>query len=94
MSKYQEIQQDFLGIDMATRGEKWQFAQARMAPEEKRDVFVYCKTIAKMPYSVITRLIWRRILNNYHRMPQARHEVVEYIPVIRKQRRSGDKGRF
>jgi len=100
MGTYQEIQLDFIGVDLATRGEKWQFLQARCSPEEKRDVFLYCKTVIKLPYSVVTRLIWRRLLHNYRTMPQVRYdevkeieratdEVLEYIPIIRKQRYYG-----
>lgn len=97
VAKMAEIQQDWIGIDLETRGEKWQILQARATPEEKRDVFLYCKSVIKLPYSVVTRLIWRRILHNYRTMPQARadeikeieratDEVLEYIPIIRKQR--------
>jgi hypothetical protein len=92
-----DFQQDWIGVDLKTKGNKWQFLQARCSPEEKRDVFMCCKTVIKLPYSVITRLIWRRILYNYRIMPQARmdelkeidratDEVLEYIPVIRRQR--------
>lgn len=92
-----EIQHDFIGVDTATKGEKWESLQARCSPEEKRDVYLYCKTVIKLPYSVITRLIWRRVLHNYRMMPQARNDEVKeiedatdqvlgYLPVIRKQR--------
>ena len=92
-----EYQHDFLGVDMKTKGEKWETLQARATPEEKRDIFLHCKSIIKLPYSVVTRLIWRRIINNYRTMPNlqrepmkeidhATDEVLEYIPIIRKQR--------
>ena len=95
--KMREIQEDWLGTDLETRGVRWETLQARVTPEEKRDIFLYCKTVVKLPFSVVTRLIWRRILSNYRRMPQiqgdsvqevnkATDEVLDYIPIIRKQR--------
>jgi hypothetical protein len=93
-----EYQQDFLGVDLEARGEKWQILQARTTPEEKRDIFLHCKLVLKLPYSVVTRLIWRRIIANYRVMPQIRRDdvmkeieqasedVLMYLPVIAKQR--------
>ncbi len=92
-----EYQQDWIGLDLETKGQKWEMLTARATPEEKRDVFLMCKSVIKLPYSVITRLIWRKILHNYQTMPQIRHneveevekavdEVLEYIPIIRRQR--------
>jgi hypothetical protein len=92
-----EYQQDWLGHDLESKGQKWEMLTARATPDEKRDVFLMCKTVIKLPYSVITRLIWRKILHNYRTMPQVRHneveevekavdEVLEYIPIIRRQR--------
>lgn len=93
-----EFQRDFIGIDLESRGEKWETLQARVSPDEKRDIFLYCKTVAQMPFAVLTRLIWRRILNNYKTMPNVRRdevteiekatdETLEYIPIVRMQRK-------
>jgi len=76
---------------------KWEVLQARVDPEEKQDVVKYCRGVAKLPYSLITRLIWRRIISEYKTMPQARsydamqdvNREVDYVlaqvPVIRQQ---------
>lgn len=93
-----EFQQDFVGLDLEAKGEKLELLQARVEPDFKRDVHFHCKTVIKLSYSVVTRLIWRRILNNYKVMPnlqreslkeveQAVEEVLEYIPIIRRQRK-------
>lgn len=93
-----EIQQDFIGVDLKERGEKWEILQARATPEDKRDIFLHCKANIHLSYSVVTRLIWKRILSNYRSMPQqygdpiseinqAVDEVMEYLPAIRQQRR-------
>ena len=92
-----EYQYDWLGHDLESKGQKWEMLTARATPEEKRDIFMCCRSVIKLPYSVITRLIWRKILHNYRTMPGVRHseiqevekavdEVLEYIPIIRKQR--------
>jgi hypothetical protein len=96
-STYREVQQDFIGTNAATRGNKWESLQARVTPDEKCEIYVHCKQVIKLPYSVVTRLIWRRVISQYRSMPQVRHDemaemnqaaddVMMYIPVIRKQR--------
>ncbi|MFA5320399.1 MAG: hypothetical protein WC418_04380 [Candidatus Omnitrophota bacterium] len=91
-------QQDFLGMNNETRGSKWDVLPARATVEEKRDIFAHCKMVIKLPYSVVTRLIWRKILSDYKSMPQAGRydamqdvnqaveQTVGYMPIIRKQR--------
>jgi trimethylamine:corrinoid methyltransferase-like protein len=81
---------------------KWQFLAARCSPEEKQDIQRFCKGQLKLPYSVVTRIIWRRIISKYREMPQVRKdemseieknvdEVLEYIPVIRRQQKFAPK---
>ena len=76
---------------------KWQTLQARVSPDEKIDVFLYCKSVG-LSYSVITRIMWRKILSNWRTMPQIRseptkeidsalEEVVTYLPVIVRQKK-------
>jgi hypothetical protein len=97
MGIYSNIKEEFVETNDATRGGKWETVSARVTPEEKEDIYRHCKGVIKLPYSVITRLIWRRILNDYRTMPGVRHDemkevetaveqVMVYVPVIRKQR--------
>jgi len=93
-----EFQQNWLGIDLKAKGEKWEMLTARATPDEKRDIYLCCQGQIGLKYSVITRIIWRRILYRFKTYPsemrreaiqeveQAVDEVMEYIPVIRKQR--------
>lgn len=96
-STYSEIQQEFLVADAANRGNKWETLRARVTPEEKAEIYTHCKAIVRLPYSVITRLIWRRIIAQYRTMPNVQHDAVTEvnqavddvmlcIPVIRQQR--------
>lgn len=89
------FQEEWLA-DFQTKGEKWEYLQARCTPDEKREIFLYCKGIIKLPYSVITRLIWRRILHNHRIAPQLKNdeiketeravdEILVYIPAIKNQ---------
>ena len=96
-STYSEIKSDVEVADMASRGSKWETVQARVTPEEKTEIYSHCKLVIQLPYSVITRLIWRRIISQYKSMPNIQHDaltevnmaaddVVLCIPVIRQQR--------
>jgi hypothetical protein len=89
-----EFQQDFLGRDKGDR--KWVSVMARVSEEEKRDIFLYCRSVG-LNYSVLTRIIWKKVLCNLRTMPQVRpdpakeidlalRDVVSYIPVVVKQR--------
>jgi len=92
-----EFQQDFIGIDNAAKGAKWAVLPARCTEEEKRDIYLHCKAVIKLPYSVVTRLIWRRIISEYRSMPQAARfdamqdvdqaadYVIAHIPVVKRQ---------
>jgi len=94
-----EYQHDFVGIDNEARGARWEVLQARATHEEKRDIYLYCKTVLKLPYSVATRLIWRKVLADHMEMPevtrrdplqeiyQAVDKVLVYVPAIQRQRR-------
>jgi hypothetical protein len=93
-----EYQNEFQGIDLGYKDAKWQILQARTTPDEKEQIFKHCRMVLKLPYSVVTRLIWRKIISNYKVMPQVRRDdvmkeiehatddVVMYLPVIAKQR--------
>jgi hypothetical protein len=76
---------------------KWQVVQARVTPDEKTEIFLYCKS-TNLNYSVLTRIIWRKIINNWRTMPQVRQEptkeidtaiseVETYLPIIIRQKK-------
>jgi len=96
-----EIQQEFLDIAKCmSKDSKWEMLTARVTPEEKEDIRTFCREVFKLPYSVVTRLLWRRIISNYRIMPQvsnqrtdvitdldqAAQDVISYLPVILRQR--------
>jgi len=101
-----EFQQDFIGIDKTAKGSKWAVLPARCTEEEKRDISLHCRAIIKLPYSVVTRLIWRRIISDYRSMPQAARfdamqdvdqavdYVVAHIPVVKRQMPHMPRGFF
>lgn len=91
------IEANMAAADAATRGSKWDTLQARVTPDEKVDIYKHCKLVVQLPYSVITRLIWRRIISQYRIMPAVQHDslteinratddVMLCIPVVRQQR--------
>jgi hypothetical protein len=98
-STYQEVEQDMVATNAATRGNKWETLQARVTPDEKVDIYKHCRIVVRLPYSVITRLIWRRIISQYRTMPdpsmqhdaltevnRAADDVMLCVPVVRMQR--------
>ena len=86
-------------IDYSRPDCKWDILQARVSPEEKDEIYKHCRHTFKLPYSVVTRLIWRKMLSDYRTMPKDDHpedvmvgiqravdDTVSYIPVIVRQR--------
>lgn len=92
-----------MGIDLKEKGSKWEILQARATPEEKRDIYLCCQGQIGLKYSVVTRIIWRRILYRFRTFPkdmradslkeveQAVEEVIGYIPFVRQQQAYGRK---
>ena len=77
---------------------KWATVMARVSLDEKRDIFLYCHSVS-LNYSVLTRIIWKKILNNIREIPSATrpeptkeidnaiNDAITYIPVIVQQRK-------
>ena len=86
-------------IDLSKNDVKWDILQARVSPDEKSEIYTHCRRVFKLPYSVMTRLIWRKMLSDYKCMPKtgpqdvmmdierAVDNTVTYLPVIVRQRK-------
>ena len=75
---------------------RWEIMQARVTPTEKEVIQQHCKNVLHLPYSVVTRLFWRKRLADYRLMPQLHtgdvskdialgtREVMMYLPIMAK----------
>jgi len=95
-----ELQYEFGRKDPVPEA-KYLALQARVTPDEKQEIFLYCKSVG-LTYSVITRIIWRKLISNWRSMPQIRqepireidtalNEVETYLPVIIRQKKIAPK---
>lgn len=94
-----EIQQEFFSVCDEKKDSKWEMLTARVTPDEKDAINLHCKEVFRVPYSVVTRLLWRRIISGYREIPQghrddvmtdidqASSDIISYLPVILRQRR-------
>jgi hypothetical protein len=57
---------------------KWAMLQARTTPEEKQEIQICCKWLG-LNYSVVTRIVWRILIQRMREMPQVKGEITSEI---------------